>query len=152
MNEKETKEAIIRKALENIFQGIEVLSKSFKKEFTIDGRLVGDIGETLAALDYDIDLFDISQPDYDGISDGKKVQIKATFKESLTFKKTPERYLGLKLSSDGTYEEIYNGPGQIIYDHYKHRKGIGKVLLSFPNNELRKLSKSVSDSDRIRKR
>jgi len=97
MNEK----AIIRKALENISQGIEELSKSFKKEFTIDGRLVGDIGETLAALDYDIDLFDVSQPDYDGISDGKKVQIKATFQESLTFKKTPERYLGLKLSWDG---------------------------------------------------
>jgi hypothetical protein len=34
------------------------LKKAFpKKEFTLDGRLVGDIGEALAELSYDLELF-----------------------------------------------------------------------------------------------
>ena len=153
MNEKAT---IISEALKNIFQSIEELRKAFKpKKFTIDGRLVGDIGEIIASLDYDIELFSKQHPDYDGkTTDGKerKVQIKATFKDSLTFKKTPDYYLGLKLYKDGTSEEIFNGPGCIIYEEYKDRDGIEEKLLSFPISKLKELSKSVSDSDRICKR
>lgn len=144
---------IIRQALDNIFTGINALRKTFpNKEFTIDGRLVGDLGEVFAALHYDVELYPISQPSYDGqCSDGKKVQIKATFKDSLTFGTTPDYYLGLKLFPDGRYEEVYNGPGRIIYERYKDRKGIGKTLLSFPLSELNRLSKLASPSDRIKK-
>lgn len=75
--------------------------------FTIDGRLVGDIGEVIAALEYDVTLFETSQPDHDGVtSDGRRVQVKATFQEKLTFKTVPEYYLGFKLSPDGRHEEI----------------------------------------------
>ena len=151
MNEKNI---IIKQALDNIFAGIKTLRATFpSKEFTIDGRLVGDLGEVIAALNYDIGLYPISQPCHDGqCSDGRRVQIKATFKESLTFKTKPEYYLGLKLFEDGRHEEIYNGPGQIIYDHYKHRAGIGEEQLSFPLPSLRMLSEQVSSSERIRKR
>jgi hypothetical protein len=144
----------ISKALTSIFQGIEILTTAFpNRRFTIDGRLVGDIGEIIAALEYDIALDEKSQPDYDGqTSDGRKVQIKATFKESLTFTTVPDYYLGFKLSADGSYEEIYNGPGQILYTRYSHRKGIGATLLSFPISELRELSKAVVSGERIPKR
>ena len=51
-------------ALRLIFDGIKSLRDAFpKKEFTIDGRLVGDIGEVLAALEYDIELFDVLSKD-----------------------------------------------------------------------------------------
>lgn len=148
------RKSILRDALSNIFQGIQDLCSTFpQKSFTIDGRLVGDIGEIIASLDYDIELFDVSQPKHDGItSDGRKVQIKATFKKSLTFGTIPDYYLGFKLFEDGTYEEIYNGPGLIIYEDYKHRKGIGEKLLSFPIYRLKELSESVTDSERIFKR
>lgn len=130
------------------------MRKAFpQKAFTIDGRLVGDLGEVIATLYYDIKLHTVQQPDHDGeSSDGRKVQIKATFKDSLTFRTTPDYYLGLKLFPDGRYEEIYNGPGRIIYQRYKDRKGIGEVLLSFPNARLKKLSALVSPTDRIKKR
>jgi len=91
------KQEIIQEALKKIFEGIEQLKNAFPtKEFTIDGRLVGDIGEALAQRDYDITLYLGLTKDYDGeTSCGKKVQIKATFKNSLTFKKVPDYYLGI---------------------------------------------------------
>src|SRR6266571_9520530 len=115
----------ITEALALIFQGIARLKQTFRnREFTIDGRLVGDIGEVIAALEYDVVLYENSQPDYDGTtSAGRRVQIKATFKDSLTFKTVPDYYLGFKLYPDGRHEEVFNGPGKVIYERYSARKG-----------------------------
>ena len=80
-----TQRKAVKAALALIFKGIDQLKDAFpNRAFTIDGRLVGDIGEVLAALEYDIALHDKSRPDYDGVtSDGRRVQIKATFKDGL---------------------------------------------------------------------
>ena len=144
----------IETALRSIQDGIEMLKLLFPgKEFTMDGRLVGDIGEALVEKHYDVRLYDRLVPVHDGeTTDGRKVQIKATFKNRLTFTKTPDFYLGIKLSNDGTFEEIYNGPGKVISDHYSHRKGVGEKQLSFPTKRLKALSLKVSASDRIPKK
>jgi hypothetical protein len=47
---------------------------------------------------------------------------------------------------------IFNGPGQIIFDRYAHRAGIGKKLLSFPVSVLKALSASIADDLRVPKR
>lgn len=137
-----------------VFQGIKCLVDAFpSRRFTIDGRLVGDVGEVIAELEYDVALHEISQPDYDGItSDNRRVQIKATFKDSLTFKSTPDYLLGFKLYEDGTFEEVFNGPGRLVFERYQHRAGIGTSLLSFPNTALRELSRAVAPQDRIQRR
>lgn len=103
-----------------MFQGITHLKEAFPdRAFTIDGRLVGDVGEVIAALEYDVVLHDVSQPNHDATTlEGRNVQINATFKDSLTFKTVPDYYLGFKLYPDGTHEEIFNGPGKIILDRY----------------------------------
>lgn len=109
--------------------------------------------EVIAELEYELKLHEVSQPDYDAETpDGRRVQIKATFKDSLTFTTTPDYYLGFKLNRDGTYEEIYNGPGLPIFQRFSHRSGIGKKLLSFPNKTLRELSRSIPPHERIAKR
>ena len=102
----------INEALTLIFRGIERLHEAFpSRAFTIDGRLVGDIGEVIAELEYDLTLDKVSAPDHDAqMRDGRRVQIKATFKDSLTFKKCPDYYLGFKLYPDGTFDEVFNGP------------------------------------------
>ncbi len=148
------KHQALTEGLALVFQGIERLSLAFpNRRFTIDGRLVGDIGEVIAELEYDVNLHEVSQPEYDGVTtDGRRVQIKATFKNSLTFKTTPDFLLGFKLYPNGTYEEVFNGPGHLIYTKYAHRAGIGSSLLSFPNTVLRELSKSVHQGERIAKR
>lgn len=144
----------IQDALSLIFQGINILQAEFSnRRFTIDGLLVGDIGEIIAATEFDITLDEVGRATYDGITDdGRDVQIKATFQNHLTFRKTPTLYLGFKLFHDGTYEVVFNGPGQIIFDRYAHRRGIGVELLSFPVSELRNLSSLVPDYLRVRKR
>jgi hypothetical protein len=145
---------IIKEALVKIFDGINQLKAAVPiKKFTIDGRLVGDIGEAIVQRDYDVKLYDKLVEGYDGeTSDGRLVQIKATFKDSLTFTKTPDYYLGIKIYKDGTYIEIFNGPGRVIEERYAYRKGFGIKLLSFPNLVLSELSKSVRESEKIPKR
>ena len=145
---------VIECALSSIFAGIRLLKEAFpQKEFTIDGRLVGDIGEVIAALEYDIELYDRLVPGHDGeTSDGRRVQVKATFKSSLTFTTIPDYYLGFKLHENGRHDLVYNGPGQAIFDRFSHRKDIGQKLLSFPIAELRKLSKEIPPAERIPKR
>ncbi len=141
-------------ALNLIFQAIERLKAAFPtRAFTIDERLVGDVGEVIAALEYDLILDDVSRPTHDASTpDGRKVQIKATFKDSLTFRSVPDYYLGFKLYADGRHEEVFNGPGRLIYERYAKRKGIGVVLLCFPTSELRRLSGQVPPRERISKR
>jgi hypothetical protein len=144
----------ISEALALIFRGIARLHRAFpSRAFTIDGRLVGDIGEILAELEYDLILNKVSAPNHDAKTpDGRLVQIKATFKDSLTFRTCPEYYLGLKLYPNGRFDEVFNGPGRLIQRRYSKRKGIGKVLLSFPVTELRALSDRVAAADRVPRR
>lgn len=142
---------IIKEALQKIFEGIGQLRRAVPiKEFTIDGRLVGDIGEAIVQRDYDVSLYEKLVEGYDGVtSDGRLVQIKATFKSSLTFTKTPDYYLGIKINEDGSYIEIYNGPGKYIKKRYGHRKGFGEKLLSFPNSVLMKISQEIPEDEKI---
>lgn len=152
---------VISEALEHIFNGISKLREEFKKKhFTIDGRLVGDIGEVIAERDFDIILHKKQKPYSDAVtSDGKKeVQIKATFKDTLTFKKSKGEngesllYLGFKLNEDGSYEVIYNGPCDLIAEKFSHRKGLEKDLLSFSIKSLSELSKKIPDNERVRRK
>jgi hypothetical protein len=151
---RDAKHQTIREALNLIFQGIRRLEDAFpNRRFTIDGRLVGDIGEIIAELEYDVLLDEKLRPGRDGVtSDGRNVQIKATFKDSLTFGSCPDRYLGFKLYENGDYKEIFNGPGKLIFDHYRDRKDIGVKLLSFSVADLQQLSQQVKQGDRIQKR
>lgn len=144
----------INEGLALIFQGIARLKSAFpSRAFTIDGRLVGDVGEVIAALEYDLTLDVVQRSDHDAITaDGRRVQIKATFKDTLTFRTRPDYYLGFKLFPDGSHEEVFNGPGHVIWDRYASRKGIGVQLLSFPITEIRRLSQAVAVDEKIRRR
>jgi hypothetical protein len=144
----------ITESLRQIVDGILRLKAAFPhRAFTIDGRLVGDIGEVIAALEYDVVLDERSRPRHDATTrDGRDVQIKATFKNQLTIRSVPDYYLGFKLFPNGEFEEVYNGPGQPIAARYAHRKGLGTALLSFPISELKKLSAAVPPNQRIARR
>ena len=141
----------IEEGLAHIFRGISILQTEFaNRQFTIDGRLVGDIGEIIAATEFDVILDEVGQAGHDGkTSDGRLVQIKATFQDKLTFRKTPQLYLGFKLYPNGGHDVIYNGPGHFIFQEYQHRQGIGVNLLRFPNSRLKELSADIPDKDRV---
>jgi hypothetical protein len=60
--------------------------------------------------------------------------------------------LGFKLFPDGRHEEVFNGPGRVIFDRYASRANIGRELLPFPIKELQRLSADVPEAQRIPKR
>ena len=145
--------ACIQTALKHVFAGIRMLKECHpRRTFPIDGRLVGDIGEIVAERDFQVKLARSGQKGYDGLFRGKKVQIKSTFAKSLTCGENTDLYLGLALHEDGSYDVVYNGPFAGIRNHYGHRKGFGKNLLSFPVGMLRKLSAAIDNSDRVPRR
>lgn len=122
------------------------------KKFTLDGRLVGDIGEILAEQQYDLKLLEGLQKTHDAESHGKLIQIKTTMKDSLGLGDIPDYYLGLRVDENGNVEEIFNGPGSMVWELVKNRKRPKNYLHSISISRLRKLNNEVSESDRILKR
>jgi hypothetical protein len=123
-----------------------------KKKFTLDGRLVGDIGEVLVEDAYDIELFEDVKKHHDGeCSDGRQVQIKATMKRSLTFPADhiPNYYIGIQIHDNGEFTEIFNGPGSIAWEAVKGRARPKNNLHSVSLEALRKLQLKVAPKDMI---
>ena len=146
----------IRKAIKNLLQTVETLHREYpKKKFTLDGRLVGDLGEILAEEEYELELYDGLEKHHDGETpDGRKVQIKATMKNLLTFPQdhVPEYYLGIKIHQDGSISEISNGPGVVAAEVVKNRTHNKYNLHSVSLSALEELNKTVSEEDRIPRR
>ena len=146
----------IQDAVKQLLQVVEKLRIAYpKKRFTFDGRLVGDLGETLAEEEYEIEIFGTLQKHYDAKThDERGVQIKATMKDSLIFPvdHVPEYYLGIQIHSDGTFSEVFNGPGQIAAKAIENRKPPRNNLHNIAINALKRLNKSVQESDRIPRR
>ena len=147
----------IKKAIIELLEIVKRLKSIYPfKEFTLDGRLVGDLGEVLAEQVYDIKLYKRMSPHYDGVSsDGRKVQIKAMMKDALTFPAdhVPDYYLGIRILETGKIEEIYNGPGSIIWNNIlKERKKPKTNLHNIGIKRLKKLSTIINSGDRINKK
>src|SRR5260370_37640017 len=111
----------IEEALAHIFRGIGMLQTEFtNRRFTIDGRLVGDIGEIIAATEFDVTLDEVGRAEHDGKTRNERLgQVKATFQNELTFRTTPQPYLGFKLYPDGDHQVICNVPAHIIFNECK---------------------------------
>lgn len=105
-------------ALKRIFSGTEKLKDvCLVRRFTLDGRLVGDMGEYLAARYYEVKLFPKQTKGHDGVASGNRlVQIKVTFRDALAVRTAPDYLLGFTLGVDGSFVEVYNGPGEKIRD------------------------------------
>lgn len=87
------------------------------RKFTPDGHLVGSIGEVLAAHRYDLQLHAASKEKHDATTrEGKQVQIKATQGSTVALRAEPEFLIVLKLEKDGQATEIYNGPGNLVWE------------------------------------
>jgi hypothetical protein len=146
----------IQRALKQLLQVVGELQSTYpKKKFTLDGRLVGDLGEALVEDAYDVELFDRVVKHYDARTpDGRRVQIKAPMKESLTFRvrHCPDYYVGIQIRPDGSFAEIFNGPGFIAAKAVENRKPIKANLHSVSIGVLKRLNETVQETDRIPKR
>jgi hypothetical protein len=124
------------------------LEKDFPgRYFTLDGHLVGSIGEVIAAYHYGIELYSAPTEKYDGVVDGREIQIKITQQDNVMISEEPDYLIVLYLTKTGNVYEVYNGPGKepLIsagkpdsHNNYHMRV-----------NKLMELDKAVSPTERI---
>lgn len=126
------------------------------KNFSLDGKLVGDIGEVLAAEEYGLKLYAENTTIHDGeeIATGRKVQIKSSFKNNSYFPcgHVPDYFLSINILETGEIVELFNGPGQYIVDHYiipNKLKHYNNTWYTLAPGVLSKLNKDVPESEKI---
>ena len=122
------------------------------RHFTPDGHMVGSLGECLAAHHYGLTLVQASTRGYDAVNDGRKVEIKATQGKMVSIRSCPEYLLVLKLDKLGGFEEIYNGPGFIVWGKVSHKPIPKNGQYQIGIGVLRKLMEIVPESERLKRR
>ena len=121
------------------------------RKFTIDGHLVGSIGEVIVAEHYGLDLLPNSTKTHDArTKDGKMVQIKATQVKGIAISSEPDYLIVIRLLSDGSWEEIYNGPGKAAWDNAGKMQKNGQRPISL--SKLRNLMGPVDIGNGISKK
>jgi hypothetical protein len=97
------------------------ISKPYGKKFTLDGRLVGDLGEVIAANFFDIELTKKQQAGFDakilsGPNKNGEVEIKCRRKSKpIDFARIPTFLIVLNIEADDeTVELVYAGEGSVV--------------------------------------
>ena len=135
----------------NLYATVSELERMFPgRHFTPDGHMVGSIGECLVADAYGLELMTASNKGYDAISrTGKQVEIKATQSKAAAFRSEPEHAIVIKILPNGTFEEIYNGPGGMVWQEFIGRPLPSNGQYQISLNKLSALNKLVHESQRV---
>ncbi|MFV1450297.1 hypothetical protein VBZ51_14170 [Maribacter sp. HS] len=137
----------ITSSLKKQFQG--------KLDFSLDGRLVGDIGEALVSEMFDIEIYGGNKHTYDGYHrpSNIKVQIKASmsYNFSYPFDIDLEHYIAVHINPDGTLEVLYNGPVKYINNFLKDkkRKSYRNIWTTITANHLKELNAKLEATERL---
>jgi hypothetical protein len=128
--------------LESLFPG---------RHFTLDGHIVGSIGEVLAAARYDLVLAPASSEGHDAkTQDGRLVEVKATQANSVGLRSEPQHLIVLQILPDGQAVEVYNGPGLLPWTQAGRLQSNGQRNISL--GRLGKLMDEVSQQSQLRRR
>lgn len=121
------------------------------RKFTLDGHLVGSIGEVWAAYIFDLKLLPPSEETHDAIgSDGRRIQVKATQGDAVGISSCPDNLIVLRLSSQGEVDVVYDGPGDIAWAAAGKVAKTGQRPLRL--SKLRALQTQVPAEARLRRR
>lgn len=141
---------------------VKTLREKYGKKFTLDGNLVGDIGEVLVEKAYGIKPYNPNKHTHDGkeIATGKKVQIKSSFVGACYISLThniPDYLLCVTINDKGEPEELYNGSFKFLIDNYKNDKtgepikGNARGFATLSGNKLKKINQRVPKDQKIKK-
>jgi Family of unknown function (DUF6998) len=139
--------------VQQLYATVNELEEMFPgRHFTPDGHMVGSIGECLVADAYDLELMTASNKGYDALTkSGTQVEIKATQSNTAAFRSEPEHTIVIKILPSGEFEEIYNGPGNIVWEQFKERKLPSNGQYQISLNKLKSLNQQVCISMRVKR-
>lgn len=108
----------VRSLLDQLYDATDKLEALFPgRKFTLDGHLVGSVGEVVAAYMFGLDLNRASTKGYDAVSaDGRLVEIKLTQAKSIAIRHQPEHLLVLSRPKGMMVSVVFNGPGSIAWE------------------------------------
>ncbi|MDG3066589.1 DUF6998 domain-containing protein [Thauera mechernichensis] len=140
----------LSKLVEELYSVVHELEKMFPgRHFTPDGHLVGSLGECLAAHHYGLDLLPASTQGVDALKGEKRVEIKATQGRRVALRCAPEHLLVLKLNKRGGFQEVYNGPGSLVWEQLECKPAPSNGQYQISLERLKSLMKKVPEKDRI---
>jgi hypothetical protein len=120
------------------------------RRFTLDGHLVGSVGESVARLWYGLHLFESSSETHDArASDGRLVQIKATQRNRVALYSKPEHLIVLSIGPTGEIREAFNGPGEAMWHAVSKKAKNGQYSISL--KKLQEVMEVVPLSDRLKR-
>lgn len=117
-------------------------------QFTLDGKLVGDLGEALACYYFGLTPLAAGEKTHDAVApDGRLVQIKTTQGKvfGLGLQRRPfEHLIALRLDGEGETEVVYNGRGDRVW------RELGEITsCSIGVARLRRLNATVPEAERV---
>lgn len=145
----EAKMMAVRERVKDLSNIVNELEADFPgRKFTLDGHLVGSIGEVMAAYYYGIELYRASTERHDGIVNGREIQVKITQGDRIIMSDEPDYLIVLYLRHDGEIFEIYNGKGNWPWRFASNptKRNVKHITTS----KLMKLDADVLDEDRIK--
>ncbi len=135
--------------LDDLYTAADGLERLFPgRKFTLDGHLVGSIGEVTAAYMFDLDLNPASTLKHDARSrDGRNVEIKLTQGRGVAIRHEPDHLIVLHRPMGGPMRVVFNGPGAIPWAASGKMQKNGQRPISL--SRLRLLANDVPEHDRL---
>ncbi len=142
----------LREKIRELFRISGELELAFPgRKFTLDGHLVGSIGEVIAAFHYGLQLLPSSYEKHDAKdAGGRLVQIKATQGNRwVCLRSVPDYLIVLFLNSrTGEAREIYNGPGAPVWEACGKLTSVGVRPIAL--SRLKALAEGIPADKRIK--
>lgn len=139
----------VARHLDDLYSASDGLETMFPgRKFTLDGHLVGSIGEVVAAYVFDLDLNPASTLGHDARArDGRRVEIKLTQGTGVAMRHEPEHLIVLHRPKGGPMIVVYNGPGALPWVQAGKMQKNGQRPISL--SRLMTLDAAVPDSLRL---
>ena len=139
----------ITEIIQDLFETVRELEQRYPgRKFSIDGHLLGSLGEVIAAEYYGLTLLPNSYEKHDAKDkQGRMVQIKATQINRIAISSEPDYLIVIQITPDGNWSEIYNGAGSRVWNNAGKMQKNGQRPISIA--KLRSLMESVQENETI---
>ena len=139
----------ISEIIRDLFETVRELEQRYPgRKFSIDGHLLGSLGEVIAAEHYGLTLLPNSFEKHDAKDKhGCLVQIKTTQINRIAISSEPDYLIVIQIMPNGNWSEIYNGAGSRVWNNAGKMQKNGQRPISIA--KLKMLMKSVPKDERI---
>ena len=140
----------ITEIIQDLFETVRELELRYPgRKFSIDGHLLGSLGEVIAAEHYGLTLLPNSYEKHDAKDkQGRMVQIKATQINRIAISSEPDYLIVIQITPDGNWSEIYNGAGSRVWNNAGKMQKNGQHPVSIA--KLKSLMACAQDDEKIR--